>query len=239
MDSPVTDRLPPSGPASPSVIFDLDGTLLDTLPDLHASMARTLARFGLPGHTPDEVRAMVGSGIARLVRDALPEDRRDEGFVREVRAAFKSDYSAHQLDLTRPYAGVPELLDALRSMGWAMAVLSNKDHENTVAICGHFFPGAFAAVLGASPSRRPKPDTGGAAELLGLLRRPAGGVFYLGDGENDMLVAKALGLHAVGAGWGFRSPAALVGAGADAVLDAPLDFLKIWRDLRGPDASQA
>ncbi|MDR1313616.1 MAG: HAD family hydrolase [Deltaproteobacteria bacterium] len=235
---------PPSGggrgpgkDGAPAAIFDLDGTLLDTLPDLHGSLNRALAAFGLPTHTLDGVRAMVGNGIARLVRDAAPADRRGEGFLGELKAAFKRDYASRQLELTRPYPGVRELLDGLAGMGWPMAVLSNKDDDNSKAVVGHFFPGVFAAVLGASPSRRPKPDTGGALEAAGILGRAPGDVFYLGDGENDMKVAAECGFVPVGVGWGFRSAAQVRAAGAKAVIERPGEFLGLWEGLRAPSTS--
>ncbi|MDR1081929.1 MAG: HAD family hydrolase [Deltaproteobacteria bacterium] len=231
------DYRDPLTAGSPAVIFDLDGTLLDTLPDLHGSLNRALSAFGLPGHSPGAVKAMVGNGIARLVRDSVPEGRREEGLVREVRAAFRRDYAAHQLDLTRPYPGIAELLAGISGMGWPMAVLSNKDHENSVAVTDHYFPGLFKVVLGASPSRKPKPDTGGAREAAEILRRAPRDIFFIGDGENDMLVAAACGFTAVGAGWGFRRREDILAAGAGTVMDSPGEFLGIWEGLRGPAPS--
>ncbi|MDR3154759.1 MAG: HAD family hydrolase [Deltaproteobacteria bacterium] len=217
---------------SPAAVFDLDGTLLDTLPDLHGSLNRTLAAAGLPAHTLAECRAMVGNGLSRLVRDAVPEDLRgDAARLESLRRAFRKDYTAHQLELTRPYPGIPELLEALSALGWPMAVLSNKDHGNTLAVTGHFFPGAFKAVLGVAESRPPKPDPQGAREAAAILGRQGRDVFYIGDSENDMRTAAVCGFTRVGAGWGFRTREALLAAGAEAVLDSPLDFLGIWEGL--------
>ncbi|MDR1041057.1 MAG: HAD family hydrolase [Deltaproteobacteria bacterium] len=233
---PDNDRTP-GAPGAPAAIFDLDGTLLDTLPDLHAALNRALAAFGLPGYDLDGCRAMVGNGIARLIRDAAPEDRREEGFLRELKAVFKKDYTARQLDRTRPYPGIRELLAGLAARGWPMAVLSNKDHDNANAVVGHYFPGTFAAVLGASPARRPKPDPGGALEAAATLARAPGDIFYFGDGENDMKVAVICGFFPVGVSWGFRSADAVRAAGARIVIDRPDDFLGRLEATRESDAT--
>ncbi|MDR2611302.1 MAG: HAD family hydrolase [Deltaproteobacteria bacterium] len=221
-------------PSPPAAIFDLDGTLLDTLPDLHGALNRTLAAFGMPGHTPEGCRALVGHGIARLVRDALPEGRRGDGALLDaMRARFREDYREHQLDLTRPYPGITGLLERLRGEGWPLAVLSNKDHDNACAVVGHFFPGVFAATLGPTRERPPKPDPRGALEAAAILGRAPVDVCYLGDSEVDMGLAVTCGFVPIGVTWGFRPAGTVRAAGARYLIDSPGEFPGILEEGRG------
>jgi phosphoglycolate phosphatase len=213
-----------------AAIFDLDGTLLDTLHDLSNSLNKALKTLGFPGHTLEEYRQMVGNGISRLTFVSLPEEERNEENALEVRKIFKKDYALHQLDLTAPYPGIIELVEGLRARGWPLGVLSNKDHENTLAVVEHFFPQCFQVILGSSPDRPPKPDTKGALEARALLGTKPQNIFFFGDSDVDMVLAKASGFVAVGVSWGFRKREVILKAGAEVVLDAPSDFFPFLRE---------
>ena len=211
---------------SPGAIFDLDATILDTVRDLMNSMNRALSALGYEGHDLAAYKAMVGNGNLKLAERALPPEARDEETVRKTYLAFKKDYAEHLMDFTEPYPGIPGLLRELKGMGWPLAVLSNKDHEGAAKIVSHFFPGIFDAALGvALPQRPPKPDPKGALEILALIKREPGAVYYFGDSEVDMSLASSLGCVAVGVSWGFRPRRSVSDAGAEIMLDHPDEFL--------------
>jgi phosphoglycolate phosphatase len=244
--------------ASAAVIFDLDGTILDTLPDLASSLNAVLRGRGLPARDLGAVRLMIGSGIKNLIRRALdpgwapgqasappspppspagsggpppgppagsggpaPEPALPDGILDE----FKREYAKRQLDQTAPYPGIERLLADLAARGARLAVLSNKDHDNSRIIIERFFPGRFQVVQGAEPSLPLKPDPAGAIRTLAALGADPARTLYLGDSAVDMLTAKAARLTPLGAAWGFRPEAELVAAGAAAVLKTPSELL--------------
>jgi len=210
------------------VLFDLDGTLADTLEDLAAAMDRVLRREGLPGHGYAEYQRMVGHGIRQLVSAALPADRRDEATVDRCFARMMADYGEHSLIKTHLYDGVAELLDALRGRGLKLAVLSNKADEPTRRIVTALFAdGAFDAVAGARPDVPLKPDPAGALLAATSLGLDPGRMLYVGDSPTDMRTALAAGMTPVSVSWGFRTRGELVEAGASAVLDHPLQLLEL------------
>lgn len=205
-----------------AVVFDLDGTLLDTLGDLAAAVNHALAVRGFPARTEDEVRRFVGNGVERLMRLAVPQGVGEETFSLCL-ADFRAYYAAHMRTLTRPYAGIPQLLDTLSGMGYALAVVSNKFDSAAKTLCADFFPQCTVVVGERSGMRRkPAPDTTLAA-LAELGVSPADAV-YVGDSEVDIATARAAGLGFVGVAWGFRGRAALEESGADTVVDAPADL---------------
>jgi phosphoglycolate phosphatase len=209
----------------PAAVFDLDGTILDTIRDLMDSMNRALKGFGYKEHLLSEYKNMVGNGNLKLTVRSLPPESRDEETVRKVFKAFKEDYAIHQLDATCPYPGIPELLDRLKGMGWPLAVLSNKDHENAVAVVTRYFPGVFDLILGVVPGTRPpKPDLAGAKEILSFIKREPRDVYYFGDTDVDMGLALNMGFTPVGVAWGFRTPESIMEAGAKLMLNSPEDF---------------
>lgn len=198
------------------VIFDLDGTLLDTIGDLAAASNHMLRLRGLGEHTLEEYRHFVGNGILRLVERALPEELRTAEYVQAARADFLAYYVAH-IDLrTVPYAGMPELLSELAHRGVALAVASNKFQEGTEKLVRRFFPAIpFVAVLGQRPGVPLKPDPTVVNEILAASGVRRGEVLYVGDSGVDMQTARAAGLRSVGVTWGFRPRAELEAAGAD------------------------
>ena len=209
-----------------AVLFDLDGTLLDTLADLADSMNRALSRLGCPPHETDAYRYFVGDGIAEMARRALPEGSRDEQSVEKCIAAAAEEYARRWAERTRPYEGVAELLDELAARGVKMAVLSNKPDHFTKLIVSELLPHwKFQAVRGALPDVPRKPDPGAAIDLAAAMGVPPAEVLYLGDTNTDMQTAVAAGMYAVGAAWGFRSPEELTAAGAAVVISHPAELL--------------
>ncbi len=221
-----------TGPPTPrrfdGVLFDLDGTLADTLEDLADAMNRVLRAEGLAEHGYAEYQGMIGHGIHQLVRDALPTDQREEATVARCFAEMMADYGEHSLIKTRLYDGVPELLGALGVRGLKLAVLSNKADEPTRRIAAALFAeGVFAVVAGARPGVPLKPDPAGALLAAASLGVEPGRMVYVGDSPTDMRTALAAGMTPVGVSWGFRTRDELVEAGASAVLDRPLELLEL------------
>ena len=203
-----------------TVIFDLDGTLLNTLDDLASSTNHALAAYGLPPRTCDEVRAFVGNGIANLIRQAVPEGS-DERLVRDVHDAFDEHYAAHNLDATAPYPGVCELVSRLRERGLACCVVSNKGDYAVQPLVRHFFPNLFDVVCGERERegirRKPWPDT--VLECMRVCGCAPEHCVYVGDSEVDVLTARNAGIGCISVTWGFRSPEQLVEAGAGVLVD--------------------
>lgn len=207
------------------VIFDLDGTLLDTIGDLAAACNAVLGAHGLPRHTDEAYRHFVGSGIMRLVERALPEELRTPETVAAVRADFVRYYTEHIDLLTRPYPGIPELIGELARRGIRLAVASNKFQAGTEKLVRRFFPRtAFAAVLGQRPDVPLKPDPAVLKEILAATGIGEERVLYVGDSGIDMLTAAAAGVRSVGVTWGFRTREELVASGAVHVADRPAEI---------------
>jgi phosphoglycolate phosphatase len=208
------------------VLFDLDGTLLDTLQDLADSTNRCLARLGLPGHPAEAYRYFVGDGVANLALRALPAERRDPASVEALKQLFNQDYTGHWADKTRPYEGIAGLLDALSERGRPVAVLSNKPHAFTVEMVRHFLGSwSFAAVYGARDSHPRKPDPTAALEIGAAMGLAPAQVLYAGDTRTDMETARNAGMFAVGVLWGFRPRAELEESGAQALVSRPAELL--------------
>lgn len=211
-----------------AVIFDMDGTLLDTLEDLGGSMNRVLEREGFPPHPVEAYRLFVGDGAATLARRVLPAGARGPALVERVRAAWSEEYDRHWADETRLYPGIAELLDALAARGLPMAVLSNKPHEFTVRMARHFLGRwPLRPVLGAREGVPHKPDPAAALQIArGWGLEPAR-VLYAGDTNTDMQTARGAGMFAVGVLWGFRSREEIAAAGAQALASTPGDILPL------------
>lgn len=210
------------------VIFDLDGTLLDTIGDLAVACNAVLALRSLPQHTYDEYCRFVGNGIMRLVERALPEELRTPDTVAAVRADFVKYYTEHIDTRTKPYAGIPELVAGLARRGVRMAVASNKFQAGTEKLVRLFFPDvAFAAVLGQRVGVPLKPDPAVVEEILALTGVAKGRVLYVGDSGVDMQTAAAAGVRSVGVTWGFRERRELVQTGAQHIVDVPGEILSL------------
>jgi phosphoglycolate phosphatase len=212
-----------------AVLFDLDGTLLDTLDDLGDSMNAVLAAHGYATHPIRSYAAFVGDGVHNLVRRALPaEAGKNDALVNELVPLMRSEYSRRWKAKTRLYDGIPELLDGLSARGLRMAVLSNKPHPATLEVVAHFLPRwKFDLTLGARPDVPLKPDAGAALEVSRQLGVPPEAFLYLGDTDTDMLTASAAGMFAVGVLWGFRSAEELLSSGANVIIPDPRDVLSL------------
>ena len=201
-----------------TAIFDLDGTLLDTLQDLADSANYALALHGLPARTVEEVRRFVGNGVGLLIRRAVPEGT-PETLERRVLRDFRAHYLLNMENKTAPYPGIPELLDALRAAGVRTAVVSNKFDGAVKGLCQNYFGDRIRAAIGESQgvARKPAPDTVfRALEELGM---PREGAVYVGDSDVDIETAKNAGLPCISVSWGFRSRTFLTEHGAQTIAD--------------------
>ena len=207
-------------------IFDLDGTLLDTLGDLAASVNFALRTHGMPEHSLDDVRRFVGNGVRKLMERAVP-DGADNPLFDEAFATFRQHYMAHSLDTTRPYEGIPEALEALKANGCHLAVVSNKMMAATVELCRHFFPDTIEVAIGEHEAegirKKPAPDTVFAAlRELGVEKDRA---VYVGDSDVDVQTAANSGLPCISVLWGFRDRDFLIQHGAKTFISAPSELL--------------
>lgn len=208
-----------------AVLFDLDGTLTNTLQDIATAMNRALRRAGLPEFPVDAYRYLVGDGAKKLAERAV----RDRQALRDaVLADYQAYYETHNRVATRPYAGIPELLAGLAARGYKLCVLSNKPHADTVNVVAHYFPQVdFALVRGQVESVPVKPDPTGALAVASALGIPPEEFFYLGDTAVDMRCARRAGMRPIGVLWGFREAQELLDAGAEQLIRAPEDMLAI------------
>ena len=207
-------------------IFDLDGTLLSTLEDLKNSCNFALSSFGLPERTLEEVRQFVGNGVELLMKRAVPNDTDDELFTK-VFETFKEYYLIHNLDTTKPYDGVLEMLDELNRAGKNIAVVSNKFYEATVELCRHFFGDRVRVAIGerADIRKKPAPDTVDEAfKLLGVSRENA---VYIGDSDVDLATARNSNLTCISVLWGFRDKDFLIEHGGNTFVTEPSQILDI------------
>jgi phosphoglycolate phosphatase len=212
-----------------ALLFDLDGTLLDSLADIADSANSVLDSLGLPTYPVDQYRYFVGDGLARLVRRLLPPDRRDDvALQRQCMDRFGEHYRSNWNNRSQLYEGVPELLEQLTRLELPMAVLSNKPQEFTSLCVEHYladFP--FVAVLGVDAQRPRKPDPTGAVEIVNRFGGDAQQWVFLGDTATDMETACRAGMYPVGALWGFRDASELRAAGARQLIDQPTDLLAV------------
>ncbi len=209
-----------------AVLFDLDGTLLDTIDDLADSMNAVLARSGFPVHAVEAYKIFVGEGLENLVRRALPEEHREGETLREGVRAMRAEYADRWANRTRPYAGVGDLLDSLAARGVRTAVLSNKPDGLTRLCVEKLLPRRrFDAVRGEREGVPRKPDPAGALEIARELGILPSQFLFLGDTATDMKTAVSAGMFPVGAAWGFRTEDELWHNGAKAVIRSPGQLL--------------
>lgn len=207
-------------------IFDLDGTLLDTLDDLAAAVNYALRQHGMPEHTREDVRRFVGNGVRLLMTRAIP-DGEDNLLFEATFQTFRKYYMEHSLDTTRPYDGIPELLGELRARGKRVAVVSNKFYAATSELCHHFFPDTVEVAIGEHEAegirKKPAPDTVKEAfRQLGVDSRNA---VYVGDSDVDLQTARNAGLPCISVLWGFRDRAFLEAHGATTFVTTPEEIL--------------
>jgi phosphoglycolate phosphatase len=207
-------------------IFDLDGTLLDTLTDLAASCNYALRTHGMPEHSIDDVRRFVGNGVRKLMERAIPEGEANPDFEATF-ATFREHYMHHSLDTTKPYPGIMETLAELKACGCRLAVVSNKMMAATVELCKHFFPDTIEVAIGENEAegicKKPAPDTVYAAlKKLGVNKDDA---VYVGDSDVDIQTAANSGLPCISVLWGFRDRDFLIQHGAKTFISAPSELL--------------
>ncbi len=206
------------------VIFDLDGTLVDSLPGIAASLNRTLAAHGLPGHSDRAVRGFVGDGIRNLILRALPAGS-DASLFESMLALYKKDYGLSWPEGTAPYPGIVGMLENLGLRGPDLAVLSNKSHEFTVEIVARVFPGIrFACVEGQRDGQPQKPDPHGALKVSAAAGVAPCDCALVGDSTMDIETALRAGMEAVGVAWGYHDPGRLRAAGAVEVVADPAEL---------------
>jgi phosphoglycolate phosphatase len=206
-------------------IFDLDGTLLNTLDDLAASVNYALRTHGMPERTLDEVRSFVGNGVRLLMERAIPEGTDNPRFE-ETFATFRQYYMDHSLDKTRPYEGIPEMIHALKQRGCRLAVVSNKFYAATQELIRHFFP-EITVAIGEHESegirKKPAPDT--VFEALRQLGVGKENAVYVGDSDVDLQTAHNSGLPCISVLWGFRDRDFLLAHGATTFISQPKELL--------------
>ena len=206
-------------------IFDLDGTVLNTLGDLAASTNYALRQYGMPEHTIDDVRRFVGNGVGKLIERAIPEGLANPQYE-DVLATFRKHYMLHSLDTTAPYPGIESLLHSLRSHGCNVAVVSNKFYNATVELCRHFFADTVEVAIGERENirRKPAPDT--VFEAMRQLGVSGEDTVYVGDSDVDVATARNSGIPCISVLWGFRDRDFLIEHGATTFVNTPEDILK-------------
>jgi phosphoglycolate phosphatase len=210
-----------------AILFDVDGTLLNTLEDLANSMNEVLRGQGFPVHDKDAYRYFVGDGVRNLALRALPEDKRDDATVDRTVSGMHQEYGKRWAETTRPYYGVPKMMNWLEEHGVKKAILSNKDDGFTARMISRFLPHwKFADIRGARDNVPLKPDPAAALEIAHCMEMEPGQFLYVGDSATDMRTAVAAGMYPVGASWGFRTIEELKEAGAQAILKKPVDIGK-------------
>lgn len=208
------------------VIFDLDGTLLNTIDDLADAGNHVCAAHGWPAHRVEEYKRMVGSGIPKLVSRFAPAGLGEKELAAAL-AEFTAYYNEHKADRTVPYPGVPEAVRHVKQMGLTAAVLSNKAHDLAGPVVEHYYPGLFAAVQGALPGVPAKPDPTLLRRLMERLGAKPETTLLVGDSDVDIRTGKNGGLAACGVLWGFRSRRELEAAGADCLAETPEQLVKL------------
>lgn len=209
-----------------TIIFDLDGTLLDTLEDLADSVNYVLKQNGFPTRTKEEIRKFLGNGLANLMELSVPGGRSNPQYEKCI-ADFREYYAQNMYNKTAPYEGVLELLEQLSKMGYKMAVVSNKFDKAVKTLCKTYFSNYIKVAIGESAhiAKKPAPDT--VLKAIKILDSSADKIVYVGDSEVDVKTAKNTGVICVGVTWGFRDRTVLEKEGADFIMDKPDELLNI------------
>ena len=211
------------------IIFDLDGTLLNTIDDLGYACNYALEKTGYPTYPISAYLAKVGNGINNLIRRALPEAERTEENIRRVRAYFVPYYNDHNCDYTRPYDGMPEVLKQLKAQGHQLAVASNKYQAATEKIVNHFFPDLFDVILGEREGVERKPNPQIVLDILSTLNIKYSTLLYFGDSLVDFETAKNAGVPFVACSWGFVKREQLLEAGIRCIVDQPKEIITLTK----------
>ncbi len=211
-----------------AVIFDLDGTLLDTLEDIANSMNDVLTRLGFPAHDVKKYKYFVGDGMRMLVERALPQDKRSIEIIENTLSEYREEYSGRWAEKAMPYDGIQQLLDELVAKNIKIAVLSNKPHSITVpAVESLLSKWSFEVIYGERPGHPRKPDPSSALEISEHLGISPKEILYVGDTSIDMKTANAAGMYAVGVLWGFRDADELSENGAKTLIAHPMELVEL------------
>ena len=216
-----------------TVIFDLDGTLLNTIDDLGDAANWVCQQNGSPNHTMDEYKAFVGSGIPKLGERFTPPDRRDPHTLETALAQFQRRYDAHKEDKTAPYPGILPLLEALSEGNVTVGVLSNKDDDMARQVIRHYFGGRITFVQGRKQGVAPKPDPTGLFQLMETMEADPATTIFVGDSDVDIATGHNGYLPAIGVLWGFRTFEELNRAGAEYIVDTPQALAEIIFGQKG------
>lgn len=209
-------------PKFSAVVFDMDGTLLDTLADISHSLNSVLEEEGYPTHSLEECRVMVGFGMRELVRKALPESAHDDAITEPLLKRMQARYAEHWNDSSRPYNGIAELLDAIDRLGLKKAILSNKPDRFTRQCAEELLaPWKFDVIMGFREGIAPKPDPTGALMVADELGVQPASILYVGDSGVDMKTANAAGMYPLGVTWGYRPAEELLATGAAKLVSSP------------------
>ncbi len=210
-----------------SIIFDLDGTLLNTIEDLANACNYALTTLGYKTHEVEKYKTFVGNGRYKLVERMLPEDNRSVENIEKALELFDSYYEKHMIDMTKPYDGIMEMLDCLISKSINIAVVSNKPHEFTTEVVKNYFGDRFEVVYGHKKNTKEKPDPWAVLEVIDKFKVNKDECLYVGDSEIDINTAKNAGVKSVGVEWGFRGKGELESAGANYIVNKPEQILEI------------
>ena len=213
-----------------ALIFDLDGTLVDSLTDLANAGNRILEDLGMPVHPESAYRTFVGDGLNTLIYRILPKQSRKSSLINDAVDRFRKDYSTRWHENTRPYDGICQTLDKLVAAKMPIAILSNKPHDFTRMCVEKLLPHwKFRAVLGQRPDVPKKPDAAAALEIAEMLKLPPSHILFVGDSSVDMQTAVNAGMDAAGVLWGFRTAEELRSNGAKYLLEHPIELVEIVR----------
>lgn len=211
------------------VIFDLDGTLADTLEDIAGSVNRTLVKFGYPVHAVSDYKLLVGRGLDNLIKQSLPGSFRSDEIVNKCLSVMMADYTENCLVSTHLYDGISEMIKAMLAKNIILAVFSNKAEPLTIKIVKHLLPGIpFIQVSGARKDLPKKPDPAGALLICSQAGVAPGRFVYVGDSDVDMITAHSAGMFGVGVSWGFRSVEELLENGARKIIHRPSELTDLF-----------
>ncbi len=209
-----------------AVIFDLDGTLLNTLEDLADSVNEMLEYFGLPQRSLDEIRQFVGNGMIKLIRRSVPEDF-DESKFQAAYEFFKATYARNMCNKTKPYEGIIPCLEKLKKTGVKTFVTSNKNDDAVKGLCVEVFPKLLTEAVGVSESLSPKPDTKMIDYILKKYNLKKEECIFVGDSDTDIITAENAEMTSIGVLWGFRDKDVLLSSGADYIIEKAEEILRI------------
>lgn len=209
-----------------AIIWDMDGTLLDTLDDLADSMNAALKKFGLPTRTRDEIQSFVGNGIMHLVECSVPDGKANEKFE-EIMAFFREYYEENSRNKTKAYDGLDTLLTELKARGFRMAIVSNKIDSAVKELAKQYFGDEIDTAIGETAGKRRKPYPDMVLEAMRVLNVGAEETVYIGDSEVDLKTAENAGLDCISVSWGYRLRQALEALGAKTIIDTPEELAAI------------